>query len=384
MVDKKIGMTLPRHIYEGQREHPEATGELTGILNQIALAAKIVSREVSKAGLAELLGFTGKENVQGEQVRKLDQFANDVFIAAFNHMGHFCIMVSEEVSDPIEIPEKYAGGQYSICFDPLDGSSNIDANVSVGSIFAIFHKVSPGARGTVEDLLQPGRKVAAAGYVVYGPSTMLVMSTGRGVHGFTLDPSVGEFLESHHGIQLSPKGTIYSANEGNYPYWSDGVRRYVSHVKQHDPATGRPYSSRYVGSMVADVHRTLLYGGLFMYPADTKDPTKPSGKLRLLYECVPMAYLIEQAGGAASTGTRPVLDVQPTEVHQRSPFFGGSRENVEEVERFIAEHDSVSEDGTTGTAADHGGTTAGGADDDHRGEAVTGDIVERRVHDRHS
>jgi fructose-1,6-bisphosphatase I len=347
VVDRKIGMTLPRHIYEGQREHPEATGELTGILNQIALAAKIVSREVNKAGLAELLGFTGKENVQGERVRKLDQFANDVFIAAFNHMGHFCIMVSEEVSDPIEIPEKYAGGQYSICFDPLDGSSNIDANVSVGSIFAVFHKVSPGVLGTMEDLLQPGRKLAAAGYVVYGPSTMMVLSTGHGVYGFTLDPSVGEFLGSHNDIRIPPKGTIYSANEGNYPYWSNGVKRYVSHVKQHDPATKRPYSARYVGSMVADVHRTLLYGGIFMYPADTKDPTKPSGKLRLLYECAPMAYLIEQAGGAASTGMTPILDLVPTELHQRAPFFGGSRENVAEIERFIAEYDSF-----TGNGAD--------------------------------
>ncbi|MHB0981472.1 MAG: class 1 fructose-bisphosphatase [Thermoleophilia bacterium] len=366
MVDKKLGMTLTRHIYEGQREHPEATGELTGILNQIALAAKIVSREVNKAGLAEVLGLTGKENVQGELVRKLDQFANDVFIAAFNHMGHFCIMVSEEVSDPIEIPEKYAGGQYSICFDPLDGSSNIDANVSVGSIFAIFHKVSPGVRGTLEDLLQPGRKVAAAGYVVYGPSTMLVMSTGHGVHGFTLDPSVGEFLESHHDIRLPAKGTIYSANEGNYPYWSDGVRRYVSHVKQHDPETGRPYSSRYVGSMVADIHRTLLYGGIFLYPADSKDPTKTHGKLRLLYECVPMAYLIEQAGGAASTGTRPILDVQPTQVHQRSPFFGGSRENVAELERFIAGHDHAPEGDTSGTQTDASAVQTGDEGNDRR------------------
>jgi fructose-1,6-bisphosphatase I len=339
VVDKKIGMTLTRHIYEGQRDHPAATGELTGILNQIALAAKIVSREVNKAGLAEVLGFTGKENVQGEQVRKLDEFANDVFIAAFNHLGHFCIMVSEEVDDPIEIPEKYEGGQYSICFDPLDGSSNIDANVGVGSIFGVFHKVSPGVKGTVEDLLQPGRRLAAAGYVVYGPSTMMVLSTGHGVHGFTLDPSVGEFLESHHDIRLPQKGKIYSANEGNYPYWSEGVRKYVSHVKQHDPESGHPYSARYVGSMVVDVHRTLLYGGIFMYPADTKDPEKPQGKLRLLYECAPMAYLIEQAGGAASTGTGPILDVVPTRVHQRVPFFGGSTDNVRTVERFIAEYD---------------------------------------------
>lgn len=341
MVEKKIGMTLTRHIYEGEREHPEATGELTGILNQIALASKIVSREVSKAGLAHILGFTGKENVQGEDVRKLDVFANDVFVAAFNHLGHFCIMLSEEVQEPIEIPERYTGGQYAICFDPLDGSSNIDANVSVGSIFGIYHKISPGEGGTKEDLLQPGRALAAAGYVVYGSSTMLVMSAGHGVHGFTLDPSVGEFLESHHDIRIPERGTIYSANEGNYPYWSEAVRSYISYVKQLDSAGGRPYSSRYIGSMVADVHRTLLYGGIFMYPADSKDPKKPHGKLRLLYECAPMAYLIEQAGGAASTGSGPVLDVAPTEVHQRVPFFAGSRENVEELERFIARYDDA-------------------------------------------
>ena len=339
MVDQHIGMTLTRHIYEAQHEHPEAKGELTGILNQIALAAKIVSREVSKAGLVELLGFTGKQNVQGEQVRKLDEFAHDVFVHSFDHLGHFCIMASEEADDPIRIPEKYNHGHYSIVFDPLDGSSNIDANVGVGSIFAIHRKVSRGAEGTLEDLLQPGRRLAAAGYVVYGPSTMLVISTGDGVHGFTLDPSVGEFLGSHQNIHIPSKGKIYSCNEGNGPFWSEGVNRYIAHVKEHDPATKRPYSSRYIGSMVADIHRTLLYGGIFMYPADTKDPKKPRGKLRLLYECAPIAYLLEQAGGAASNGVSPILDIIPTEVHQRTPFFGGSVENVRDLEDFIARYD---------------------------------------------
>ncbi|MCZ7664720.1 MAG: class 1 fructose-bisphosphatase [Thermoleophilia bacterium] len=342
-MDSKIGMTLTRHIYEGERVHPEATGELTGILNQIALAAKIVSREVRKAGLAEILGFTGQRNVQGEEVRKLDQFANDVFMTAFSHLGHFCIMASEEVDKPIPMPVdgRPDGGRYSVVFDPLDGSSNIDANVGVGSIFAVHHKISPGRDGTITDLLQPGRRLAAAGYVVYGSSTMLVLSTGHGVHAFTLDPSVGEFLQSHHHIRIRERGTIYSANEGNYPYWSQGVRRFVSHMKQHDPTTGRPYSSRYIGSMVADIHRTLLYGGIFMYPADSKDPKKPHGKLRLLYECSPIAFLLEQAGGAASDGHRPILDIQPTEVHQRTPFFAGSVENVREVETFIARYDAV-------------------------------------------
>ncbi len=284
MSANPIGVNLTRHIYETQQAHPEATGELSAILNQIALAAKIVSRKVNRAGLADILGYTGTENVQGEEVRRLDVLANDVFISAFDHLGNFCIMASEEEEDAIPIPDEYVCGHYSVAFDPLDGSSNIDANVSVGTIFAIHRKISPGPRGDVSDLLQPGRKLVAAGYVVYGSSTMMVFSTGNGVHGFTLDPEIGEFLQSHENIRIPEKGTIYSCNEGNYPYWTEGVRRYIDHIKQPDKATGRPYSTRYIGSMVADMHRTLLYGGIFMYPADTKkDPAKPKGKLRLLY-----------------------------------------------------------------------------------------------------
>ncbi len=338
MASKTIGVTLTRHVYEEQRLHPEATGELSGILNQIALAAKIVSREVTKAGLVEILGLTGEENVQGEEVRKLDEFAQDVFYAAFDHCGHFCIMASEEVDDVIPIPDRFPTGRYSIAFDPLDGSSNIDVNVSIGTIFAIHHKVSAGPRGALQDLLQPGRKLAAAGYVVYGSSTMLVMSTGSGVHGFTLDPSVGEFLLSHPDIRVPAKGKTYSVNEGNYPYWTAGVRCYVDHLKEKDKATGRPYGARYIGSMVADMHRTLLKGGIFMYPADLKDPKKPEGKLRLLYECSPMAFLCEQAGGASSTGRGSVLDVPATDLHQRVPFFAGSVDDVRQLEAFLAQH----------------------------------------------
>ncbi|MHB8765734.1 MAG: class 1 fructose-bisphosphatase [Deferrisomatales bacterium] len=332
MAKKTIGITLTRLIYEEQRLHPEATGELSAILNQIALAAKIVSREVTKAGLVEILGLTGEENVQGEEVRKLDEFAQDVFYAAFDHCGHFCIMASEEVDGPIPIPEAFPTGRYSIAFDPLDGSSNIDVNVSIGTIFAI-------PRGGLEDLLQPGRKLVAAGYVVYGSSTMLVMSTGNGVHGFTLDPSVGEFLLSHPDIRVPASGRIYSVNEGNYPYWSEGVRRYVDYLKEKDKATGRPYAARYIGSMVADVHRTLLKGGIFMYPADQKDPKKPGGKLRLLYECSPMAFLVEQAGGLATTGRGSVLAIEPTDLHQRAPFFAGSADEVRKLEEFLAKYD---------------------------------------------
>ncbi len=339
MASGKIGVTLTRHVYEEQKLHPQATGELSGILNQIALAAKIVSREVTKAGLVEILGLTGEQNVQGEQVKKLDEFANDVFIAAFDHCGHFCVMASEEVDGPIPIPPQFQKGRYCIAFDPLDGSSNIDVNVSIGTIFAVHHKVTDAEDGCPDDLLQGGRKLVAAGYVVYGSSTMLVLSTGNGVHGFTLDPSVGEFLESHPDIRIPPRGRVYSVNEGNYPYWSEGVRRYVDHLKERDKASGRPYGARYIGSMVADMHRTLLTGGIFMYPADTKDPKKPHGKLRLLYECNPMAFLVEHAGGAASTGRGPVLDVEPVALHQRVPFFAGSVENVRELEAFIARYD---------------------------------------------
>jgi fructose-1,6-bisphosphatase I len=341
MAVRQLGITLTRHIYEEQRHHPEATGELTGILNQVALAAKIVSREVNKAGLVEILGLTGEENVQGEEVRKLDEFAQDVFVSAFDHCGHFCIMASEEEEEPIPIPQRFKLGHYPIAFDPLDGSSNIDVNVSIGTIFAIHRTVNDECRGTIDDLLQPGRRLVAAGYVVYGSSTMLVLSTGNGVHGFTLDPSVGEFLQSHPDIRIPKRGKVYSVNEGNYPYWSDGVRRYVDYVKERDSASGRPYSSRYIGSMVADMHRTLLNGGIFMYPADNKDPKKTGGKLRLLYECSPMAFLCEQAGGAASTGRGPILDIDPKKLHQRVPFFAGSVENVRELEEFIAKHDGA-------------------------------------------
>jgi len=342
MNDNPIGVNLTRHIHQTQQAHPGATGELSSILNQIALAAKIVSRKVNRAGLADVLGYTGTENVQGEEVRRLDVLANDVFISAFDHLGNFCVMASEEVDESIPIPDEYLCGRYSVAFDPLDGSSNIDANVSVGTIFGVHRKVSPGPRGDDSDLLQPGNRLVAAGYVVYGSSTMLVMSTGNGVHGFTLDPEIGEFLESHRNIKIPEKGKIYSCNEGNYAYWTDGVRAYVDHLKETDKASGRPYSTRYIGSMVADMHRTLLYGGIFMYPADLKkDPTTPRGKLRLLYECSPMAFLCEHAGGAASTVRGRFLYVIPESLHQMVPFFAVSLEDVRELESFIAKYEGA-------------------------------------------
>ncbi|MBC8263277.1 MAG: class 1 fructose-bisphosphatase [Anaerolineales bacterium] len=329
--------TIERHILEQQRHFPQATGELTYLLYDIALAAKIISREVSKAGLVEILGLTGEENVQGEQVMKLDVFANETLIRMNDHTGRLCAMASEENPDIIPIPERFPTGRYVLVFDPLDGSANIDLNVSIGTIFSIHRKVSDGQRGTLEDFLQPGHKQVAAGYIIYGSSTMMVYTSGRGVHGFTLDPSVGEFLLSHPNIQIPLRGKYYSTNEGNYHYWSEGVRRYVDYLKASDEATGRPYSARYIGTLVADFHRNLLAGGIFMYPVDTRDTKKPRGKLRLLYEVAPMAFIVEQAGGRASDGEQGIMHIQPESLHQRVPLFIGSREDVDEVEQFIRE-----------------------------------------------
>ena len=327
-------ITIERHILDQQRRFPEATGELTSLLYDIALAAKIIFREVSKAGLVEILGLTGEENVQGEQVMKLDVFANETMVRVNDHTGRLCVMASEEVAGIIPIPERFPTGKYVLTFDPLDGSSNIDMNVSIGTIFSIHRKISDGPRGALEDCLQPGYKQAAAGYVIYGSSTMMVYTTGLGVHGFTLDPSVGEFLLSHPNIQTPPRGKYYSVNEGHYHRWSEGIRRYVDYLKSSDKASGRSYSGRYIGSLVADFHRNLLAGGIFMYPADAN---KPHGKLRLLYEAAPLALIIEQAGGRASNGTQDIMHIQPDALHQRVPLFIGSKEDVDEAEQFIRE-----------------------------------------------
>lgn len=330
-------ITIERHILEQERLFPEATGELTGLLYDIALAAKIISREVNKAGLVGILGLAGKENVQGEQVMKLDVYANETLIQMNDHTGRLCAMASEESADIIPIPERFPSGKYVLIFDPLDGSSNIDVNVSIGTIFSVHRKVSTAPRGTLQDFLQPGYKQAAAGYIIYGSSTMMVYTTGQGVHGFTLDPSVGEFLLSHPNIQIPPQCKYYSINEGNYYYWSEGVRRYVDYVKTSDKATGRPYSGRYIGALVADFHRNLLAGGIFMYPADAKDPKKPRGKLRLLYEAAPLAFIVEQAGGRASDGRQDIMQIQPESLHQRVPLFIGNRADVDKAEQFIRE-----------------------------------------------
>jgi len=327
------GFTIERHILEGQRSAKGATGELTALLQQITLCTKIIASRVNMAGLADHLGLTGETNVQGEEVQKLDELANATLIRNLSRGGKVCALGSEEESEPVLPPAGYPTGKYVVLFDPLDGSSNIDVNVSIGTIFSIHERVSSGTTGgTVQDLLQAGVKQVAAGYVIYGSSTMLVYTTGQGVHGFTLDPTVGDFFLSHVDIRIPTRGKIYSVNEGNHASWAPGVQKWVAHLKTPSADKQRPYSARYVGSLVADFHRTLLKGGVFAYPADDKNA---NGKLRLMYEASPLAMIAEQAGGAATTGKQRILDIQPNELHQRVPLYIGSKEDVEEAVRFL-------------------------------------------------
>lgn len=331
---KKRFMTLPRHILEGEKLHPEATGELSAILLQLSLAAKVISLEVNKAGLVDILGFTGESNVSGDEVKKLDVFAHETLIKAMDHGGHFCVMASEEEENIIHLPPNKKIGKYVLLFDPLDGSSNIDANVSIGTIFSIYKRITPGnGPGTMEDCLQPGYKQEVAGYILYGSSTVFVYTTGHGVYGFTLDPAFGEFLLSHDDIKIPKRGRIYSINEGNYFSWHKGLKDYIKYL-QANKFDGKPYQARYIGSMVADVHRTLLYGGIFMYPGDTRNV---KGKLRLVYECNPMAFIVEAAGGRATDGKNRILEKVPESLHERIPIFIGSEEDVSLVEKFLRE-----------------------------------------------
>ena len=325
-------VTIERHIIEGERAHPGATGDFSGLLRDLTLAFKVIYREVSKAGLVNILGFAGKQNVHGEDVKKLDVFADETIYRAMDHGGHLCVMASEENENVLQIPDDYPKGKYVLLYDPLDGSSNIDALVTIGTIFSIYRRVTPSGKGTMQDCIQPGYKQIAAGYCIYGSSTMLVYTTGDGTHGFTFDPSIGEFILSHEDIKIPGRGKIYSVNEGNYRWWHSGVKQYVKYLQEEDKATHRPYSSRYIGSMVADVHRTLLYGGIFMYPGDSRNP---EGKLRLMYEANPVSFIVEQAGGKASNGNIRILDVKPKNLHQRTPLFIGSEEDVSIAEEFL-------------------------------------------------
>ena len=332
-------VTIERFILDQQQSYPDATGTLTRILYDICLAAKIIASKTTRAGLADILGSAGKENVQGEVVQKLDEYADEIIFKLNDHTGRLAVMASEEREEIILIPDHFSVGPYVLLYDPLDGSSNIDVNVSIGTIFAIYRRKTASGRGTLEDCLQKGSDIVAAGYVIYGSSTMLVYSTGEGVHGFTLDPTIGEFFLSHPNIRIPDKPKFYSVNQGYEQFWSEGVKRYTEWVQGKDK-TAKPLSLRYIGSLVADFHRNLLTGGVYYYPADSKDPDQPTGKLRLVYECAPMAFLAEQAGGAASTGTERILDLQPTALHQRVPIFVGNSALVAKAQEFIRNFDS--------------------------------------------
>jgi fructose-1,6-bisphosphatase I len=322
--------TLVEFINEKQHEYPSATGDLTRLLNDIGIAAKIVNREIRRAGLADINGLFGEVNIQGEEQKKLDVFANNHFINALKHGGMCAALASEENEDMIIFGNQYSmKGKYVVAFDPVDGSSNIEVNIPIGTIFSIYKRLTPvGTSASIDDLLQPGNALVAAGYVIYGSSTMLVYTTGNGVNGFTYDATVGLFFLSHPDMKVPAKGTTYSINEANYIYFPEGVKKYIKYCQEDDKATNRPYSTRYVGSLVADVHRNLLRGGIFIYPGTLKNP---KGKLRLLYECIPMAFIIEQAGGKASDGYHRIMDLEPYDLHQRSPLFIGSTEMVDKA-----------------------------------------------------
>ncbi len=332
--------TLGQFIIEKQSDFPYAKGELSRLLRDIGIASKIVNREVSKAGLAEILGETGDTNVQGEKVKKLDVFANDQFIAALKAGGEVCAIASEENEDIIPIDTEISkNAKYVVAIDPLDGSSNIDVNVSIGTIFSIYRRTTLSGPGTIEDFMQRGTEQVAAGYVIYGSSCMMVYTTGRGVNGFTLDPSIGEFCLSHIDMKMPTAGKTYSVNEGNYLHFPEGVKKYIKYCQEEDKATNRPYSSRYIGSGVADIHRNLITGGVYIYPKTTKSP---NGKLRLLYECNPLAFVIEQAGGKATNGKTRIMDLDIKELHQRTPLFLGSSDMVDKIMEFIVKYSEES------------------------------------------
>ena len=330
----KIAKTLGQFIIEKQADFPYAKGELSRLLRDIGIAAKIVNREVNKAGLADILGDNGTTNIQGEGQKKLDVYANEQFISALKHGGECCIVASEENDDYIHLDTGVSkDAKYIVAIDPLDGSSNIDVNVGIGTIFSIYRRKSTKGRASLADVLQRGNEQVAAGYVIYGSSTMLVYTTGKGVNGFTLDPSIGEFCLSHPDMKIPKDGVIYSINEGYYVHFPDGVKKYIKYSQVEDDKTKRPYTSRYIGSMVADIHRNLIKGGIFIYPITAN---APNGILRLVYECNPMAFIIEQAGGKASNGYERILDLEVNELHQRSAIFIGSENMVHKAEEMMA------------------------------------------------
>ncbi|MBG0783135.1 MAG: class 1 fructose-bisphosphatase [Bacteroidales bacterium] len=330
--------TLVEFVWEQQENVKYATGEFSRLLNDIGIAAKIVNRDVNRAGLAGILGFEGSVNVQGENQKKLDVLANNEFIKALRSGKQCAAIISEENDDVVIFDDETTrNAKYIVALDPLDGSSNIEVNVPIGTIFAIYKRKSVGTTVTREDVLQAGTELVCGGYIIYGSSTMLVYTTGNGVNGFTYDPTCGLFVLSHENIKIGDVGGIYSINEANYIYFPEGVKKYIKYCQEDDPETNRPYTTRYIGSLVSDFHRNLLRGGIYIYPGTLKNP---QGKLRLMYECVPMAFLAEQAGGKASDGFSRILDIQPEDIHQRCPLFIGSKAMVEKVEELMAAHSS--------------------------------------------
>jgi fructose-1,6-bisphosphatase I len=331
-------ITIERHILAEQQIHPEATGVLTNILYDLALAGKFIASQTTRAGLSEILGATEQVNIQGETQMKLDQIADQTIFRLNDHTGRIAVMASEEHEHLMHIPAGLPVGKYVLLFDPLDGSSNIDYNASIGTIFAIYRRISADGPGTLEDCLQPGSQLVVSGYMIYGSSTMLVYTSGSGVHGFTLDPAIGEFLLTHPYIHIPETPRYYSVNHGNEIYWSEGIKKYTHWLQGLDEGQ-KPLSLRYIGSLVGDFHRTLLSGGIFYYPADHHDPKKPSGKLRLTYEAAPLAFIAHQAGGYASNGQKAILDIHPNSLHQRTALYIGDRLLVEKAEQFIQQYD---------------------------------------------
>lgn len=323
-------ITLEEYIIQAQNKFPGATGELSQLLRDIGLAAKIISREVNKAGITNILGFEGSENVHGENVKKLDLFANEQLISALSRSNITCMVISEENEGIVRLSGE--AGKYIVYMDPLDGSSNIDVSVSIGSIFSIYMRDNKDKKLSEEDALKPGTKQVAAGYVVYGSSTVLAYTTGMGVHLFTLDPSLGEFILNDSDVKIPEYGNIYSADEGSYNFWDPGLKKYVKYCQEIDPDTQRPYKARYIGCMAADVHRTLLQGGIFMYPDSTK---YPNGKLRLMYECNPLSFIIEQAGGLATDGNQRIMEIKPKSLHECTPIYIGSKNNIVKFKQFF-------------------------------------------------
>ena len=338
LINHPYIITIERHILDEQRIHPEATGALTNLLYDIAVAGKVIASKTTRAGLAEILGLTGDTNVQGEQVMKLDSFADMTIRRLTDHTGRLAGLASEENAEFMPIPDRYPKGKYLLLYDPLDGSSNVDFNMPIGTIFAIYKRTREDGMVTLDEFLQPGRNLVAAGYIAYGTSTMLVYTTGNGVHGFTLDPSVGEFLLSHPDIRIPSPAKYFSVNLGYVLHWSRGVQRYTEYLQGREGGV-TALSLRYIGTLVSDFHRNLLAGGVFYYPADNRDPKAPSGKLRLLYEAAPLAFIAEQAGGWASDGRQRILDIQPESLHQRTPLYIGDMELVKKVEELIRDHD---------------------------------------------